>query len=224
MKESLPPAIKSSPILRNIPVYDLTSGNSGAARTQLGLDAIAGHADVANAHVYPSGTGSILQELKNEFAGEYPGLPASTPRVITEFGYTTANGISETQKETLTLNGYLDAYKNGVAKSFVYVMADEVDWPGYGLFESDQSTPHELATGMHNLTSILNDGGSSAKTFSSGTLNYTVAGMPSQGQSMLMQKSSGAFDLALWNDGSGSSRRSPSISAAAIATSPSTTS
>ncbi|MBV8457866.1 MAG: hypothetical protein JO122_14750, partial [Acetobacteraceae bacterium] len=200
-------AVKTNPVLENIPVYDLTSGNSGLDSQALGLDQISGYADYANIHPYANGSEPELDAINAEMQVEYPNLPANTPKVITEFGYPSdgsPGSVSRADQETLTLKGWLDAYRLGFSKTYAYVMLDESNWPGFGLFQADQTTPNPLAVGLHNLTSILNDTGSTATSFTTGTLNYTLSGMPSQAQSMLLQKSSGAFDLALWNDGTSS--------------------
>ena len=94
----------------------------------------------------------------------------------------------------------------------------------YGLFNND-GTPKEAATTLHNLTTILADTASNVASFTPGTLTYTVTGLNSTnnsaqfqqdyyygilqsignsmgvyGNSLLMEKSDGAFDLAVWNE------------------------
>jgi Ca2+-binding RTX toxin-like protein len=67
----------------------------------------------------------------------------------------------------------------------------------FGLFNNDGS-PKEAAVGLHDLTTILADTGATAASFTAGTLAYTITNLPSSGNSLLLQKSNGSFDLAIW--------------------------
>ena len=91
-------------------------------------------------------------------------------------------------------------------KTFLYQLNDEIAnsspssiQDNWGLFNADGSMKL-AATAIHNLTSILADAGPNALTFTPGQISYTINNLPSTGQSMLMAKSTGAFDLAIWND------------------------
>lgn len=94
----------------------------------------------------------------------------------------------------------------------------------FGLFNFD-GTPKKSAIALHALTKILDDPGATASTFTPNTLSYTVSGLnsssnateleeayyhgileftgdhlPVYGNSVLMAKSDGSFDLALWRE------------------------
>ncbi len=96
----------------------------------------------------------------------------------------------------------------------------------FGLFNAD-GTPKEAALALHNLTTILGDNGISAGTFAPGTLSYSIKGLdsnfpiaqaqayfgygilngqsvqadfPVYGNSMLLEKSNGTYDIAVWQE------------------------
>lgn len=69
----------------------------------------------------------------------------------------------------------------------------------FGLFHAD-GTPKPAATAIHNLTGILSDSSQDATSFQTGSLNYSITDLPSTGNSMLMEKADGTFDLMVWNE------------------------
>jgi hypothetical protein len=66
----------------------------------------------------------------------------------------------------------------------------------FGFFKPDY-TPRKAAVYLHNLTTILADQGSIAKP---GQLNYSIPDQPATVHEMLLQKSDGTFELAVWNE------------------------
>jgi hypothetical protein len=78
-----------------------------------------------------------------------------------------------------------------------------------GLFNA--TTPKPVATAIHNLTTILADSGTGGVAPTA--LNDTITGLSSNGHSLLIEKSTGIFDLALWNEGSRSSNVSVNLGA-----------
>jgi hypothetical protein len=97
------------------------------------------------------------------------------------------------------LNLYLGSFKLGVSATFVYQLLSPYPDNGsdtqYGLFRLDNS-PKPVATAIHNMTTILSDAASAG--FQAGQLDYSLSGMPASGKSMLLEKSTGVFDLAVW--------------------------
>jgi hypothetical protein len=65
------------------------------------------------------------------------------------------------------------------------------------VFHRDHS-PKPVASAIHNLTAILADEGKG--TAEPASLDYTVAAMPVTGHSLLLEKSSGVFDIILWSE------------------------
>jgi Zn-dependent membrane protease YugP len=167
--------------------------------------------DYGNAHVYfPAGTapGAHLQTYVTMANQLTPG----DRMFLTETGFPTNGsgpgnqGVSETVQAKYTLDVVMDAYKQGVARTFLYELQDQFSDPGntdqekhYGLFRHDGSAK-PAAVALHNLTTILADTAAGAATFKTGTLNYSVSGLPSSGNHMLMQEANGNFDIVVWNE------------------------
>jgi Ca2+-binding RTX toxin-like protein len=198
-------AFRADHHLDSIPVYNLSSVASATDDLQLGD--LSGAANYANGHFYlhddraPILTQNTYWPLPNIYA---PGLPM----VITETGYTTNpyntySGIDEAGQAKYTLDSLMDFFKAGVQQTFIYELLDEASDPAntnseyhYGLFNNDGS-PKLVATALHNLTSILSDPGSAA--FTPGSLDYTITNLTAaHADQLLLEKSSGVFDLVLW--------------------------
>ena len=83
--KDLDSAVKRDPVLRSLPVQNLTGGEFQPA--DVGLMDIAGHADYANSHVYPEKGEQPAKWITRGFQGR---LQDSGPiQVITEAGYYT---------------------------------------------------------------------------------------------------------------------------------------
>ena len=119
----------------------------------------------------------------------------SIPRVTTETGWPTGS-ISGDQQGRLLVNVLLSAAARGWFRTFIYQMIDDTD--SFGLFTNTQPLAPKLsATYIHNLTTILSDGTSN---FQSTPLSYTIPSEPATVHDWLMQKSSGAYELSVWDD------------------------
>jgi hypothetical protein len=180
----------------SIPVLDLT----GAAQ-------VAGSADAANAHVYPgageqpsSAVGQAVRLLQAAMPGE--------AAYITEAGYSTLSGmpggVDDATQAKLTLNLIMDATSLGVSSTYLYDLIDDGPDPTgkvladhFGLFTTT-GLAKPSAVAIHNLTSILADTGASAQSFIPTALNYTITGLPASGLSLVIEKSSGVYDLVVW--------------------------
>ena len=167
---------------------------------------LAAYANYANAHTYPGTANTPLTAI--EALNSDAELAASgKPVITTEFGYytdgstTDHSSVSDTAQAKYLLDGLLDAYQQGDAKTYLYELLDEGGATGnmeenFGLFTST-GAPKLAATAIHNLTSLLADNGGS---FTAGQLGYSLAGTLSTDHSLLMEKSDGSFWLALWNE------------------------
>ena len=166
---------------------------------------LAAYADYANAHTY-FGTGNTplgtIETLNSDAQ-----LAANGKSVITtEMGwYTTGSAIdpssvSQTVQAKYMLDGLLDAYQAGDAKTYLYELIDQHASTGsednFGLFNAD-GTAKPAAAALHNLTSLLADNGGS---FTPGSLSYALSGTLSTDHSLLLEKSDETFWLALWNE------------------------
>ncbi len=179
-------------------------------------------ADYANVHNYVSGNGNRYEDnqawnaadptLNDRWDGLYGNygvtwyrhyqgytndqLP-NVRRVTTETGWDTAAdaGGQHTQGAVLT-NTYLAQFKRGWSYTFIYNLRDGEGGVGeQGLYNG--STPKLSAKYIHNLTTIFADGGSEGKP---GRLNYTVSCGCTTVHDLLLQKSTGQFELAVWSE------------------------
>ena len=191
-------AVRADPNLSGIPVYNLSMAYTDPTQfAQLGnLSSVANY---ANDHAYISDSSTPaagLAYLLPFSQLDAPGLPT----VITETGYETNpadtySGVDQTVQAKLTLDTLMDAFKDGVAQTYLYELFDE-GGQNFGLFNSD-GTPKLAATAIHDLTTILSDPGNTS-SFTPGSLSYAVPDLPANGNQLLLEKSSGAFDLVLW--------------------------
>jgi hypothetical protein len=120
------------------------------------------------------------------------------PRVTTETGWdSVSNAGGEPVQGTVLVNTYLAQFKRGWTYTFIYELVDAQGGSGnQGLFHSD-FTPKLAATYIHNLTSILAD---KATVAHPGQLAYSIANQPTTVHDLLLQKSSGLFELVVWDE------------------------
>jgi hypothetical protein len=214
--------VKADPVLKNIPIdmWPLAfaySTNDNDNRSAIG-DQTA-FCDRANLHDYYAADNynqptypalgdlqiSLQQYLKNARQ-----VCNRQSFVTTETGWYTptragwqGSGTNEYAQARLLLNDLFD-HAMLPDNKFVYIFtlrwgsADFSD-PGYGVIHDD-GTPKISGTAIHNLMSILNDPSANAATFLPSPLNYSLVGMPSASGNFAIQKSSGAFDIILWNE------------------------
>ncbi|SPP97575.1 RHS repeat protein [Bradyrhizobium vignae] len=199
-------AVNSNAALANTPVYNLSLAyNDPQGYSQLGN--MSGSVDYANAHAYVSTSLTPSSSIAATLSAVSTAAPGK-PVVITETGYTTqANtqylGVDETVQAKSILNTLVDAYKAGVSATYLYEMFDRDSSAAnadpeanFGLFNSD-GTPKLAATAIHNLTTILADDGKGGLQ-PTDPLNYTLSNMPASGNSMVLGKSNGAYELVVW--------------------------
>jgi hypothetical protein len=191
-------AVQADATLNGVPVYDLTLGSISTAN-YAALGNLSAYANFANDHLYSpdSDTPEAGLSLLLPYAQlDAPGLPT----VITETGYDTNpadtySGVDQTVQAKLTLDTLMDAFKAGVSQTYLYELFDDASG-NWGLFNAD-GTPKLAATAIHNLTTLLADPGSTA-SFTPGSLSYSVPNLPSNANQLLVEKSTGTFDLVLW--------------------------
>jgi hypothetical protein len=133
----------------------------------------------------------------------YAGYPEarlrSLPRVTTETGAAIDGPITEEIHALNLLSLYLDQFKRGWSYTAVYLLRDRVDEGGnqrFGFYKPDY-TPRKAAVYLHNLTTILADGGSAATP---ARLNYSIANQPETVHDLLLQKGDGKLDLVVWDE------------------------
>ena len=209
LQKALYAGVHSDPNLPGIPVdyftgYDMMGIGPNPYTTAV-------LADYDTQHPYPTyGQApawfvSPSQSLPNEG-------PVYGPAVYTETGYSTYGGssgglvpVNQDVQAKYTLDLLMDAAKDGISKTYLYQLMDAYQPgspqgdDGFGLFDPNNA-PKEAATAIHNLTSILAANGTGSNTFTTTPLNYSVAGLPSTGNNMLMEKSNGAYEIVVWNE------------------------
>jgi hypothetical protein len=131
------------------------------------------------------------------FSGYATSDLASVPRVTTETGWTTSGSGSLTldQQGKVLTNLFLSAFARGWSYTFVYMLRDDPSQGYWGFFDTSYA-PKPSGTFLHNLTTILADDGASATQ----DLPYTIAGEPTTVHDLLLQKSSGQFELVVWDE------------------------
>lgn len=128
------------------------------------------------------------------------------PKVTTETGWSIskAPSVSADMQGRLLTDVYLQAYRMGWSKTFIYLMFNNGADKGYGMLNAP-GHPTLLGRYVHNLTSILADNSSA---FTPGRVSYSISGMPATGYAMLMEKSSGKYELAIWGEAFASKKSS----------------
>ncbi|MET4046207.1 hypothetical protein ABIC03_007947, partial [Bradyrhizobium sp. RT6a] len=201
-------AVQADASLADVPVYNLTLSQPNSVNySQVGN--LSSSADYANIHAYVWSGATPNQVLLNDMKiaqWAASGLPV----IFTETGYDTMtsdpmSGVDQTVQAKYTLDTLMDAFKNGVAQTFLYELFDEASDPNFtnkeahfGLFNNDGS-PKLVATAIHNLTTILSDSNDS-QSFTPGSLAYSLDNMPSSASQMLLEKHNGTFDLVVWDE------------------------
>jgi hypothetical protein len=179
---------------------------------------LASYADYANAHTY-FGTGNTPLSTIDTLNSDAQLAAVGKPVITTEMGwYTTgsttdASAVSVTEQAKYMMDGLLDAYQAGDAKTYLYELLDEGTSAtntedNFGLFYAN-GTAKPAAIALHNMTTLLADSGSTASSFTATGLSYQLTGTLSTDHSMLMQKSDGSFWLAVWNEARLSGPTSP---------------
>ncbi len=153
---------------------------------------LSAYADYGNAHTYPN-VGQVTDKAIKALNADALLAAWSRPAITTEIGWDTAK-FDATSAARFALDAVFDGIKDGDVKMYFYALFD--DGAGkYGLMNSDGS-PKPAGLALHNLTAILADTGAPL----AGSLTYSLSGTAANDYSLLMRKSTGAFELAVWNE------------------------
>jgi hypothetical protein len=153
---------------------------------------LSAYADYANAHTYPT-TVQLPDATIQRLNADAQLAAASRPVITTEIGWSTS-AVSPADAARFALDAVFDGIKDGDVKSYFYALFDD-STGNYGLMNADGSAKPAGAA-LHNLTAIMADGGA-ARTDS---LTYGLTGTTVNDNSLLMEKSNGTFQLAVWNE------------------------
>jgi hypothetical protein len=197
---SLYKAAMADPLLQGAEIYNFTDVSMHSAP-----------ATANNLHAYVPGGAQphdhLAAVLKAQLAAE-----CGKAVVDTETGYPTltnaahTSGVDARTQAKLTLNLLFDSFQLGYQRTYIYQLLDAYPDPKgtnadahFGIFDfSNHAKP--LATGLHNLTTLLRDPGSDSTSFQTAPLKVRLDGLPSTGHSLLFEKSNGDYDLAIWNE------------------------
>ena len=204
-QQALYATVKGDPLLSNTAVLTFSLGPGGSYS---GYGDVSSFADYANVHAYATAGVQPNYYLTAEINGVT--IAPSRPYIITETGnfteITDPNGVSDDVQAKLEENILLDAFKMGVKQTYLYELIDSFNDPNntdheyhYGLFNND-GTPKPAALMIHDLTTILGDSANTAQSFTTAPLTYSVDGLPGTGEQMLLEKSNGTYDIALWQE------------------------
>ena len=177
--------------------------------------------DYNNVHFYPTvSVGQPRIQLGTFMAQEY--VDTTKPFAITEYSGAEGSGAAATDGPTsarFTINGVFDLWDYGISRIYFYELMDEYLGAGWFMFDYN-NVEGAIASAIHNLTTILKDTGGTALTFTPTTLAYSITGLPPNqgggtwpkpgglpsgifdmgGHASLYQKSSGTFELIVWNE------------------------
>ena len=115
-------------------------------------------------------------------------------------------GVSERAGAIYLPIAFLSGFRRGVLRTFSYELIDEVDDPHltsgsgeghYGLLNYGGS-PKPAYTALKNLISLVRE--PRKEDFRTKLLTVTFSGAPATMRYTLLQKSTGVYYLALWND------------------------
>jgi hypothetical protein len=196
--------VKRDPALSDLPVIgpSLVSLNNWAQLGDIGQDF-----DSGNLHPYPGGGPPTSGLLQSQVATVRP-IFGSKPIVATETGYHNSltpppgqqPGVSEAAAAIYVPRLFLEHFKFGIARTYLYELADEKPDPAgrdpeqhFGLIRTDFSQKPAF-TALRNTIALLVDPGPS---FDPGRLEYTLKAKQPVSR-LLMQKRDGRFYLALW--------------------------
>ncbi len=193
-------AVKSDPVLKDLPVYNFTDWPYHA-----------GKADLANIHPYSKKGDQPSAALERELAAQSDIMPG-VPVVATEAGYYTLpgpygwGGVDEATQAKLILNLLLDAARLRLKRTYLYQLLDAYpDYLGrdpekhFGLFTLLYQ-PKPAATAIRNLTRLLEDKNQSAGSFALRAARLSVDRLPATARTLQIQKSDGWTILAIWDE------------------------
>jgi Ca2+-binding RTX toxin-like protein len=198
-------AVSADPVLNPIPMINLSLAVDNApAYGPLGN--MSGATDLGNVHAYMS-YGNQPNVQLSSLVSYAQGVTPGRGMAITESGYPTlasspGQGVDETTQAKLTLNLVMDATKMGIAKTFLYELADNQysgggAWNYGGLFRSDWSAK-PAAVALHNMMSTLTT--SQGGTPTTSAPDYTVSGLTGYNANLTVHEANGAYDIVVWRE------------------------
>lgn len=158
---------------------------------------LSAYASFGNAHTYPV-PGQAPDSTIQRINGLAQLADSADPIVTTEIGWDRNQGYTQQTVAKFVLDAAMDGIKDGDVKTYFYALFDD----GAGKFGlmNQNGTPMPAGTAIHNLTTLLSDNGANASTFAAGALGYRLSHTTSNDNSLLFEKSDGAYWISLWNE------------------------
>lgn len=198
-------AAKGDSALRALPMINLSLA-AGRASTYAPLGDMSGAANFGNAHPYVT-HGAQPHARLSALVGYAQATTPGLRMVISESGYPTlpshyGQGVDEATQAKLSLNLVLDATRLGVAKTFLYELADDPHsgggaWDYGGLYHSDW-TPKPAAVALHNLITTLTTSAGGIPTPAAPA--YTVSGLTAHNDSLTVHETDGTYAIVIWSE------------------------
>lgn len=196
-------AVNGDSTLRNKPVLGPSIGHADKLYYGTLLGDLSGDCDKGNMRYYKASGDSMtmggsdwtLQAIMNDHSDSaYPGKTYWA----TEGGYASdVLNWNEWTQSKLTLRMYLEYFRHGIEKTFLYQLYDTSN-RCWGLIESDND-PKKSFYSLKDMMSILDGGGTS---FTPGSLSFTLSYEDTKfTHYLLLQNDSGIFYLIMWYDG-----------------------
>lgn len=198
--------IKHSPQWANYPVLSLSYTDIHYAK-QLGD--LSDWMDQGNIHPYPGGwepenNCTWMRADLNSGLESARAVCGTKPICITETGYTNHKGkqghvaVSDDAAGVYLPRVFLNNLSHGIARTFWYELFDLHENPAdqesnFGLYRNDGQTPKPAGRAMKNLIGLFQDPG---PAFTPGSLGFELS--DPNARSMLFQKRSGEFLMAVW--------------------------
>jgi len=196
-------AMKADAVLKHVPVVAPSLASAGAWQA---LGDIHSSVDIGNGHPY---TGGRSPEYKlEERIADFRVNSGNRPIWATEAGYQTSTtarngqpGVDERIEAGLILRTYLEYFKRGIPRTFVYELVDEkpdpkgadAEWH-FGLLRYDFS-PKPAFNALRNLVTLLRDPG---KPFRPQPVAFKLHGNLEGVQALTLAKRDGTVSVVLW--------------------------
>jgi len=205
-QQSLYQQAKATTKLSTVPVLgpSLVSSQDASALGNLGS-----WLDQGNMHPYPGGQLPLANVPFNEQAET--SVEQGKPLTASETGYNNALAstggnlpVSETAAAAYVPRTFLDHFRDGITRTYLYELADEKPDSGltnqeqhFGLLRNDLSEKPAFGTLQALLSSVAP---TTSTAFAPSGLNYQLAQGPSDLRQLLLQTGPSSYALVLWRD------------------------
>lgn len=207
--------IRAAPGGGSIPIinFSLSGADSGWSSYVTNAGDLSATCDYGNWHAYCQVNGYAVQPFAADNGP--PSAISSAQRnvpgkgvFLTEWGISPIGQAYEQAAPEgggkIALNTFFDAQVKarqlGVPVYSAIFSLFDVTGEGFGIMNTDGTSRQKVADYLHNQYQIIQDTGATARTFTPGNLNYTVQGLPANGNHLLYACSNGDFLIGINNE------------------------